>query len=181
MDVWEPLLAIADLAGGNWPVGARRAAIALAGSAEDTDPAVELLTDIATEVLVDETRTVIPTQEIISTLVAIEHKPWATWKHDKPISPRGLARLLGPLGVHPVHLRNVRGYRTDAFADAFARYLPSEASQRHDINNDGPKPCDGSALDGPQKNASVTQFEADFVGSVTQRHIDLGDDSDEHF
>lgn len=30
-DVWEPLLAIADLAGGDWPTQARRAAMALAG------------------------------------------------------------------------------------------------------------------------------------------------------
>lgn len=42
----SPLLAIADLAGGDWPIRARRAATTLAGSVQDTDIIVELLTDV---------------------------------------------------------------------------------------------------------------------------------------
>lgn len=48
-DVWEPLLAIADAAGGDWPKHARQAAVNLAGAAAagQTDILVELLRDIA--------------------------------------------------------------------------------------------------------------------------------------
>lgn len=180
-DVWEPLLAIADMAGADWPALARRAAVALMGSVEDTDPAVEMLTDIASEVLIDETRSVIPTAEIIAKLVALDHRAWATWKHDKPISPRGLARLLGPVGVHPTRLEHVRGYRRDAFDDAVARYLPVLPSLCQHPNESGPKTQDGCSFNDPEKTASVRQFEAGSIEAMTDSHIDQGDDSDERF
>ena len=45
-DMWEPLLAIADHAAGDWPTRARAAAVALSATAEDSDILIELLTDI---------------------------------------------------------------------------------------------------------------------------------------
>ncbi len=100
--VWEPLLAIADMAGGIWPGRARRAAIALAGRVEDQDITVELLRDVA--VIMGEYP---PHQDIIASTMLIEKlaeqedRPWATWRtHDTPITPRGLARLLDPLDIH---------------------------------------------------------------------------------
>ena len=45
-DNWRPLLAIADLAGGNWPKEARRAACLLSGEEQDGAIGVELLRDI---------------------------------------------------------------------------------------------------------------------------------------
>jgi Protein of unknown function (DUF3631) len=179
-DVWEPLLAIADLVGGDWPSRARRAAVMLMGSVEDTDPTIELLTDIAAEVLTTDDET-IPTKDIIEKLVALEHRPWATWRRDKPISPRGLARLLDPLGVHPIRLEHVRGYRREALDAVISRYLPVQASLRQPTNETGSKSgrtCD--LADAPQ-NASATAFEADSIGPLTHSHIDPGDDSDEHF
>ena len=41
-DVWEPLLAIADMAGGEWPTWARQSAIALSGSSGQEDESWEL-------------------------------------------------------------------------------------------------------------------------------------------
>lgn len=54
-------------------------------------------------------------------------RPWATWrKGDKPITPRGLAKLLEPLSIYRNQFKldgeRVRGYRRDAFDDAIARY-----------------------------------------------------------
>jgi putative DNA primase/helicase len=48
-DNWRPLLAIADMAGGDWPVKARTAALALSGDdTSDTDSTrTTLLADIA--------------------------------------------------------------------------------------------------------------------------------------
>jgi putative DNA primase/helicase len=46
-DNWEPLLAIADFAGGHWPQTARAAALQLSGvSREEMSVSAELLTDI---------------------------------------------------------------------------------------------------------------------------------------
>jgi hypothetical protein len=50
-DAWEPLVAIADVAGGAWPVRARNAALALAGvdpsAVADSDVGAALLSDIS--------------------------------------------------------------------------------------------------------------------------------------
>jgi hypothetical protein len=185
-DVWEPLLAIADMAGGEWPESARKAAVVLMGAVEDLDPVVDLLIDLQDilaeyPMMPEMTSTIISTKDLIEKLTAREDRPWASWRHDKPITGRGLARLLGPLGIHPIHLRTARGYRVDAFTEAFARYLPSQASQCHNANNDGPESCDGCVSETPSQNASVTGFEADSIGSVTHRHIDPGDDGEDHF
>jgi putative DNA primase/helicase len=49
-DAWEPLVAIADVAGGVWPQRARNAALALTGvdmaALSDSDVDIELLPDI---------------------------------------------------------------------------------------------------------------------------------------
>jgi hypothetical protein len=87
-----------------------------------------------------ESGTVLATKDLLAKLTAQEDRPWATWrKDDKPMTGRALARLLGPLGIHPRSAGSLRGYRTDAFADAIARYLPSQVSKRQNVNNDGPQ------------------------------------------
>jgi hypothetical protein len=137
-EVLEPLVAIAQLAGGPWADRAGKAALALAGAVEDTDIVVELLRDLSATLLASGP-TLVTTKDILAELTALEDRPWATWRHDKPMTGRALARLLGPLGIHPMSARTVRGYRADAFSDAIARYVPFNVSQRHNVNNDGPE------------------------------------------
>jgi hypothetical protein len=182
-DVWEPLLAIADLAGGDWPGRARRAAVALMGGAEDTDPVIELLTDINDIIVNDDISTdMIPTKDLLEKLVAREDRPWATWRRDKPITAHGLARLLGPLGIHPDRRRigGIRhwSYRRDAFADAIARYLPIEMGQRDNSNKNGHESRPGCVSGEVSKIASGPGFQADFTGSVPLSHMDRGDTDD---
>jgi len=45
-DIWEPLFALADLAGGDWPALARQAAMNLSATAEESNPSSALLLDI---------------------------------------------------------------------------------------------------------------------------------------
>src|SRR5262249_5392869 len=49
-DVWEPLIAIADVVGGKWPEVARDAALALLSESKDTEPSlgIRLLADLRT-------------------------------------------------------------------------------------------------------------------------------------
>ena len=76
-DVWEPLIAIADLAGGDWPTRARHAATALSGkvSVDDDTLSIRLLHDIR-RVFTDET---LGSAALVGRLVGLEDRPWADW------------------------------------------------------------------------------------------------------
>ena len=134
-----PLLAIADLAGGDWPTWARRAATALSGrvSVDDDTVAIRLLEDVR-QVFTDET---IGSAELVRRLVVLEDLPWADWRSGCPISQARVAALLRPFGIHPMKLRfgarTANGYTTRMFADAWSRYLPKTVEQRNTINKDG--------------------------------------------
>jgi hypothetical protein len=135
-DGWEPLLAIGDAAGGDWPRRARLAALALScGDARDDDSlGVKLLADIRT---VFEERGVdrLSSAELLASLNAIEESPWGDLK-GKPLEARRLARLLRPYGIKPGTIRladgqTPKGYSAEAFSDAWSRYLlsPDEPPQ----------------------------------------------------
>ena len=49
-DMWEPLLAVADIAGAEWPDAARKAATALVAVAQEVEPSlnIRLLADLRT-------------------------------------------------------------------------------------------------------------------------------------
>jgi len=98
-DVWEPLLAIADAVGGDWPVRARGAAVALVGAARDAEPSlgIKLLADLKT--LFDaSTLDAMPTEVILSRLTELPESPWGDLG-GKPINDRKLGRRLREYGV----------------------------------------------------------------------------------
>jgi hypothetical protein len=101
-DNWRPLLAIADLAGGEWPESARRAALALSGSgSEPPDSAREqLLADIR-ESFDERGPGRLLTEDLLQDLRAREDRPWGEWRGGYPLSAVQLARLLQPFGVRP--------------------------------------------------------------------------------
>ena len=104
-DVWEPLLAIADLAGGDWPERAREAALALsAGNArEDDSLGVTLLQGIQ-EVFTGRKVDRLASADLVEALVKLEEAPWGDlW--GKPLDARRLAKMLKPYGIGPKQLR----------------------------------------------------------------------------
>ncbi len=75
-DICEPLLAIAEIAGGNWPQSARAALVKLCTQEEDASNGVKLLSDI--KAVFDSTvADRLPTEQILEELVEIEDSPWA--------------------------------------------------------------------------------------------------------
>jgi len=65
---------------------------------------------------------------LVAALVADPERPWAEWKHGKPLSQNQLARLLKPFvisseTVHPAGRPHAKGYTRASFDDAWARYL----------------------------------------------------------
>jgi putative DNA primase/helicase len=153
-DNWEPLLAVADLAGGEWPRKARDAAKALSGDevAADDDDGVELLHDIRAAFSATD-HDVIFTKTLIALLVADEERPWAAYgRSGKPISDRQIAKLLGPFGIISGTVRidgaTAKGYYRSAFEEAWGRYPKLEKasqqpegdfqpSQRHNADETG--------------------------------------------
>jgi hypothetical protein len=77
-DCWEPLLAMADAAGGSWPSRARAAAVSLHGRDGDAGESVLLLAHIA-EAFADAGAEWLSTASLLLTLVQRDDGPWATW------------------------------------------------------------------------------------------------------
>jgi hypothetical protein len=101
-DAWEPLIAIADAAGGIWLDRARRVAVELSGDGtgrEDDSIGIRLLADI-NGAFGERKATQMATADLIENLIAIEGHSWAEWKGGKPITPTGLDRLLAPFHTH---------------------------------------------------------------------------------
>jgi hypothetical protein len=130
-DCWEPLLAIADAAGGKWPDIARSAAVALVAAAKEANPSlgIRLLEDIRTAFQDDDK---LATEEILRRLIALPESPWANLK-GKPLDERGLAARLRKYEVRPKTIRTgahtPRGYERVDFEDAWLRYVSSPTAQ----------------------------------------------------
>lgn len=129
-DTSEPLLAIADLAAGDWPKGARNALVELRGGAQGDDDSigVRLLSDIK-RIFAGDKVDEIPSTKLCEALAQIETSPWGEWSKGNPISTAKLARLLKPFEIVPDRIggkdSQSRGYTLHQFEDAFRRYLPS--------------------------------------------------------
>ena len=127
-DNWRPLLAIADMVGGDWSNRAREAALVLSGE-EASVFNVDLLADIR-KAFGD--LDCITSADLVAALVADPERPWATCgKNDKPLTQNHLARLLRPFciiseTVHPVGRPDAKGYKKVHFEEPWAAYLPGQ-------------------------------------------------------
>jgi hypothetical protein len=130
-DVWEPLLAVADAAGGDWPGIAREAALAAVAESKSKPSSlgVQLLADIR-KLFSDVDR--MSTTEILERLHDMDTAPWSSVRGE-PIDARFVARMLGKYEIEPTKLRigslTVRGYHRSSFVDAWERYCPSPVPQ----------------------------------------------------
>ncbi|WP_405934493.1 DUF3631 domain-containing protein [Streptomyces longwoodensis] len=133
-DVWEPLLAVADAAGGDWPGRAREACVVLVAASKANDKGslgVRLLTDLRDHVMAGIDR--LPTVAILDRLNALDDAPWADL-HGKPLDNRRLSRMLAEYMTadnEPITSRNIKaagsvlkGYYAADLRDAWARYCP---------------------------------------------------------
>jgi putative DNA primase/helicase len=145
-DNWEPLLAIADVAGGAWPRLGREAALKISGGDSIAmSTGTELLSDIQK---IFEAKRVdrIKTADLISALCDDHEAQWATYNRGKPISPRQVARRLAEYDIKPKNVRigyeQAKGFEREQFHETFARYLsappenPSHRPKTSEANND---------------------------------------------
>ena len=124
-DVWEPLIAIADAAGGEWPELARVTAVTIATHSKAATPSlgIRLLSDLR-EVFRDAVQ--LPTTTILKRLCEIEDAPWGDMR-GKQLDARGLAQRLKKYGITRGTIRagqtTAKGYTFADLHDEFVRYL----------------------------------------------------------
>jgi hypothetical protein len=139
-DVWEPLLAVADSAGGDWPARARRCAVALVAASKEGAPSlgIRLLADLKT---IFEEEDHLPTEAILERLYRLDEAPWGEIQNGKGLNARGLATRLRQYEIKSATIRigerTPKGYRRADFEDAWNRYL-------------GPSPMESATSATPQ-------------------------------
>lgn len=130
-DCWEPLLAVAEVAGGDWPRIARLAAVSLHGQEEEApSTGAELLASIR-DAFDGKRANSLATATLLEALAEDEEAPWAAWNRGKPMSAHQLAKRLSEFGIKPttirIGLRTPKGYKREQFEEAFGRYLSEDA------------------------------------------------------
>ncbi len=141
-EIWEPLLAVADAAGGDWPAIARKACTVLCSTENDTSISlgVRLLTDLKT---IFQNHTQMATKQMLEQLVngnqimgdsegdrrLDDDAPWGDL-YGKAIDSRKLARLLRQYGVKAVKIKigstALQGYRVDELSGPWKRYVHTD-------------------------------------------------------
>lgn len=155
-ELWEPLLAVADAAGGHWPDTARAACIELLKVAEERDVSlgVRLLIDLRT---VFGDLDAMSTADILEDLHRLEEAPWGDL-YGKPLAPRGLARMLKAYEVRSTKVKvdgkSLQGYRREDLWEAWERYaapLPAQVEPPEPPERRAEKPDDSGTFQVPDE------------------------------
>jgi putative DNA primase/helicase len=131
-DNWRPLLAAAQVAGGEWPERARKAALAAHNAAVGDEASwVELLLGDIRHTFGEQTG--MSSAELVKVLVEIEGRPWAELgRTRKPLTQNRLAQMLRPLAITSENIRIgdkvLKGYLRERFSEAFERYLRQDGA-----------------------------------------------------
>jgi hypothetical protein len=172
-DTWEPLIAIADLAEGDWPARARDAAATMtsaeAQQEEDTAASVRLLADLR-QVFHSTGAEALYTSTILEGLHQLEEAPWADW-YGRPLTTRDLARLLRPYQVESKNIREHgtgaprKGYARADLGDAWARYVPLHPLHPLQPTEPAGQPGNGHVAD-PQPPSATSATSPGHVADV---------------
>jgi hypothetical protein len=134
-DIWEPLLVLADIAGGEWPAKARRAAQGLTDTTQGRNPIGALLFDIFRGICVTESDR-ISSHGLVYWLNQFTDRPWhdlpglrsADGGRRKEVTELWLAQQLRPYGIRPKTIRisdkTAKGYLQEDMLEIFQRYIP---------------------------------------------------------
>lgn len=117
MDQWEPLLIVAREAGGHWPDTAARAASAISGDREDSDPLISWLADL--HKVFDRSR--MATMVLIQRLIDLGGQ-WDQFN----MTSRSFSDYASKFGHKAKQLKidgaNIRGYEREWFVPLWERY-----------------------------------------------------------
>ncbi|MET9176659.1 DUF3631 domain-containing protein [Kitasatospora aureofaciens] len=132
-DTWEPLVIIADLAGGPWPRLARQACKRMVDAEvqteEDNPGGARILADIRRIFHAAGEPDSIATDQLLFNLNGDPEAPWAETSRGG-LTPRGLGAMLREFGISSGNVRmpdgtQRKGYLRNKFLDAWRRYCPA--------------------------------------------------------
>ncbi len=132
-DTWEPLVIVADLAGGRWPRLARVACVRMVTAevvAEEDHPSgARILADIRRVFFAQREVDSLSTGDLLHHLRQDPEAPWAERGRDG-LTARELSRMLRDFGIRPGNVRmadgrQLKGYMRNKFLDAWRRYCPT--------------------------------------------------------
>jgi hypothetical protein len=192
-DTWEPLIAIADLAGGDWPARARDAAATMtqaeAQQEEDSAASVRLLADLR-QIFQTTGAEALNTSTILEALHQLEDAPWADW-YGHPLTTRDLAKLLRPYQVESKNVREHgtgaprKGYARADLHDAWARYVPLHPLHELQPSEPAGQPGNGHVADQHRPSATsatgsghVADVAEALIPSATGLTCDVADVAD---
>jgi len=130
-EIWEPLFAVAQLAGDDWPERCWNAALAISSETikEDDSLAVQLMADVRTCFAHYSYQDRLLSKQICEFLNGLDDAQWSGWNKPHGIQTRDLPRLLKPFRISSSQMRNGpvsgKGYYLSSFTEAWDRYLPS--------------------------------------------------------
>lgn len=125
-DLWEPLLTIADAAGGEWPNKVRVTAVTLVTQSKEKTPSlgIQLLSDLRQ---IFRGHPMLFTTNILKELNSKDESPWGNLG-GQPLEARGLGKLLRQYDIKSATVRIgddvAKGYRLVRFHEVWIRYLP---------------------------------------------------------
>ncbi|MEV7354253.1 DUF3631 domain-containing protein [Kitasatospora sp. NPDC091276] len=137
VDTWEPSVAAADLAGGEWPARARAACQAMtaheSGQDEDGGLKTRILADIRRVFVAGGNPDALSTEHLLTALKADSEAPWAD-HGTNGLTARGLRLLLKDYGIGSANIRFDRdtqrkGFTRNSFLDPWHRYCPEPVEQ----------------------------------------------------
>ncbi|MEV8016898.1 DUF3631 domain-containing protein [Streptomyces sp. NPDC086554] len=145
-DTWEPLVIVADLAGGHWPASARAACVTMTRheAVQDVQSSLKtrLLRDIHRIFERENNPEALSTQDLVAALIQDADAPWAEYG-TKGLNAYHLGNLLRDFGIGSANYRfaggrQAKAYQRNRFLDAWARNCP-------DLVEAAPEPAPGVA------------------------------------
>lgn len=176
-EVWEPLIAVAEAAGDNWPERAHAACIAICGGTGNraVSLGVRLLTDLRQVFGQAASLSTARILELLKGDALGDAAPWATL-HGEGLDARGLARLLSQYGIQSTKIwagdASVRGYKRADMWDAWERYCPAVTSPEVEGSEGGE--CVGGAPLNPSGPSAPSAATNSTHGRTTNRPLTCG-------
>jgi hypothetical protein len=168
-DVWEPLIMMADLAGGDWPKRAREACLRFIADkpVSAVSLGVRLLADL--KKVWPEDAATMSTADILAKLGELDEAPWADL-YGEGLKPRKLAQLLTDYDIRSRDVWTAagsrKGYRREDLWDSWSRYVPLEKGDVGDVREECPVSRENGIADSAGNIADIADSPADIADNL---------------
>jgi len=127
-DIWEPLFAIADLAGGEWAGLARQAAEKVSGTYDDDITLIGYLLKDLRDVMVLKNVNRMFSRDLVAFFNPRHDLPWEDLRRGREINEYWFGHKMSELGIRSKSIRigevTGKGYLLEEIDAAFRRYVP---------------------------------------------------------